>query len=381
VVELDQLVEWRRALHQIPELGFEEHETSQYLRRVLAGMGLDVEVAADTGLVTEISGREPGPVIALRADMDGLPLQEESGEPFSSQHDQIMHACGHDVHMSVLLGVAERLVHRRDFPGSVRLLFQPSEEGQASGARALIAAGALRGVAGILGLHVWAPVPVGAVAIRPGVMMASADSFEIVVHGRGGHGSEPDTARDAVLIASQVVVNLQMVVSRRVTPLEPVVISVGTFQAGAASNIIAETARLTGTVRTLSSAVEDVVERELAVIAANTAAMHGATVDFTYHRGVPAVVNDKAVVDAWTAALRDVAAVEVPRPAMGGEDFSYYLQEVPGAFLFLGGRPDGEQFPHHSPHFRISEACLPIGVEVMERGARALLSHPEVLQR
>lgn len=377
----EDLVTWRRTLHQIPELGFQEFETSEYLRGVLEEMGLPIEQHAETGLVTEIDGRGRGPLIALRADMDGLPLQEESGESFSSRHDGMMHACGHDIHMAVLLGTAKRLLSRRDFPGRIRLLFQPSEEGNRSGARALIDEGALGHVEGIIGLHVWSHEQVGRVAMRPGAMMANADSFEIVVHGRGGHGSEPDTAQDAVLIGSQIVVNLQQLVSRRVTPLEPCVVSVGTFKAGSASNIIAETARLTGTVRTFSARMQDIVEREMVQIAGKTAAMHGARADVTYHRGVPAVINDAPVIDVWRSALEGVVRTSNPEPSMAGEDFSYYLNEVPGAFVFLGGRPEGDVYPHHSPHFRVSEDCLPIGVEVMTRGARALLEHPEVLDQ
>ncbi|MGC8488237.1 MAG: M20 metallopeptidase family protein, partial [Clostridia bacterium] len=246
----DDLIRWRRDLHQIPELGFEEQETSRYLRDALETMGLDVEVHARTGLVAEIAGRGSGPRLALRADMDGLPLQEESGESFASRHEGRMHACGHDIHMAVLLGTAARLLKERDFPGTVRLLFQPSEERRESGARAFIDEGLLKDIDGIIGLHVWSPLPVGTVGMRPGPMMAAADGFTITVRGRGGHGSEPETAKDAVLIGSQIVVNLQQVVSRRVTPLEPCVVSVGTFQAGTASNIIAESARISGTVRT-----------------------------------------------------------------------------------------------------------------------------------
>jgi len=383
VSTVDDVVKWRRDLHQIPELGFEERETSAYCADILRGLGVDVQSVAETGLVAEIGGRggRRGPTVALRADMDGLPLQEESGEPFSSRHPGIMHACGHDVHMAVLLGTAARLARRPDFPGRVRLMLQPSEERSPSGAEALIQAGVLEGVTAVLGLHVWSPLPVGTVAVKPGVMMASTDSFEIAVHGRGGHGSEPDTAQDAVLIAAQTVVHLQTIVSRRVTPLEPCVVTVGTIQAGTASNIIAERALLTGTVRTLSTQVQDRVEREIGRIARSTAALQGATATVRYQRGVPPVVNHPGVVGAWTAALAGRVQIQQPTPSMGGEDFALYLQEIPGAFLFLGGRPEGEQFPHHSPHFRINEACLPIGVDVLERGARQVLEHPEVARR
>ena len=375
------LVRWRRALHEMPEPGFAELETSAYVREVLEGWGLRVQTRAKTGLVAEIAGQGSGPVIALRADMDGLPLTEESGEPFASRHPGMMHACGHDVHIAVLLGAARELLRQADFPGRIRLLFQPSEEGPESGARALIDEGALQGVDGILGLHVWSHEPAGTVAMRDGAMMASADTFDIMVEGRGGHGSEPHTARDAILIASQIVVNLQQITSRRLTPLEPCVVSVGRIEAGSASNIIAESARLSGTVRTFSAAAQETVEREMIRIAAATAAMQRARADVHYHRGVPAVINDRPVIEAWRAALAGIVKTSEPLPAMASEDYSLYLNQVPGAFVFLGGKPEGEVFPHHSPHFRISEECLPVGVETLVRGARALLTHPEVLRR
>lgn len=380
-MSMDDLLRWRHDLHRIPELGFQERETSAYVRSVLEQLGLDVVSRAETGLVAEIAGNGRGPVIAVRADMDGLPLQEESGEAFASRHDGVMHACGHDVHMTAVLGMAARLAAEPDFPGTVRLLFQPSEEGNRSGAKALMDDGALADVDGIIGLHVWAPVPVGTVVMRAGAFMANTDGFEITVHGRGGHGSEPETAKDAVLIGSQIVVNLQTIVSRHVSPLDSCVVSVGTFDAGSASNILAETAHLTGTVRTFSGSVQDQVERDIAKMANHTAALHGATVDVVYHRGVPAVINHPAVIQSWRQVLTGMVTVQESGPYMGGEDFAYYLRAVPGAFIFLGGRPDGEQFPHHSPHFRVSDACLPIGVEVLERGARTLSTHPEVLRQ
>jgi amidohydrolase len=380
MMAVSELVQWRRDLHQIPELAFQEEETAAYCQSVLEGMGLDVERPVGTALTAEIEGRGPGPTIALRADMDGLPLHEDTGEPFSSRHDGVMHACGHDAHMAILLGTAKRLVNRRDFPGRVRLLFQPSEERPPGGAPALIAHGALERVDGVLGLHVWASYPVGTAAMRAGVMMANSDRFRITVHGRGGHGSEPDTAKDAVVIASQIVVNLQTIVSRRVTPLEACVVTAGTIAGGATFNIIAETAEITGTVRTLTAETQKVVETELVRIAEHTAAMHDASVTVEYMRGYPAVVNHAPVVAAWRDALAGLVTVVEPPPSMGGEDFAYYLQERPGAFLFLGARPSGEQFPHHSPHFRLSEDCLPLGVEVLERGARLFLAHPERLK-
>lgn len=374
-----QYISWRRDLHQIPELAFEEFETADYLERELERLGLSPTRLGKTGLMADIEGAGKGSTVALRADMDGLPLVEDSGEPFSSRHEGVMHACGHDLHMTILLGAIKCLLARRDFAGRVRVMFQPSEERPPGGAPDLISRGVLDGVDVVLGLHVWSGFPVGTVALKHGTMMANSDRFRIRIHGRGGHGSEPDTAKDAVLIASQIVVNLQTIVSRRVSPLESAVVTAGTIQGGVTFNIIAEDAEVTGTVRTLNAATQALVEQEIRVVAESTARMHGATAEVDYMHGYPAVINHGPVVDAWREALgRDVHLVE-PRPSMGGEDFAYYLKERPGAFAFLGAAPDGEVFPHHSPHFRVSEAAMPVGVRVLERGARHFLEHPELL--
>jgi len=374
-----QYITWRRDLHQIPELAFEEVETAAYIERELERLGLKPARLGKTGLMADIEGNGAGPTVALRADMDGLPLAEDSGEPFSSRHDGVMHACGHDLHMTILLGTVRALVSRHDFPGRVRVMFQPSEERPPGGAPDLIRRGVLEGVDGVLGLHVWSGYPVGTVALKHGTMMANSDRFRIRVHGRGGHGSEPDTAKDAVLIASQIVVNLQPIVSRRVSPLEAAVVTAGTIQGGVTFNIIAEEAEVTGTVRTLNAGTQALVEQEIRVVAESTARMHGARVDVEYLHGYPAVINHASVVDGWREALAGAVHLIEPRPSMGGEDFAYYLKERPGAFAFLGAAPDGEVFPHHSPHFRASEAALPIGVTVLERGARYFLEHPERL--
>lgn len=368
------LVTYRRDLHQMPELGFEEHKTHDYLMAALAKMGIVGRTVATTGIVADIEGRGPGRTVLLRADMDGLPLTEETGLEFASRHDGVMHACGHDAHMAILLASAERLSTARDFDGRVRLLFQPAEEKPPGGAPALIEAGVLDGVDEVYGLHIWADDPVGTVGLTPGAVMANADQFTIRVEGRGGHGSQPENTQDAVLIASQIVVNLQTVVSRRVSAMEPAVVTCGTIESGHIFNIIAETATITGTVRTFSESAQSIIAREMAHIAETTAALYGARATLQYMKGYPAVVNQANAVEKWTRALEGVLEVRQMVPSMGGEDFAYYLHHRPGAFLFLGGRPQtGEAFPHHSPHFAIDEAALPMGVEAMTRIARASL--------
>lgn len=373
-----QLIRWRRDLHRMPELGHQEFETAAYLEHALQEMGLQPKRLTATGMIADIHGEGgPGPTVVLRADMDGLPLEEETGEPFSSDHPGIMHACGHDAHMTAVLGAAQALVDQPNFPGTVRILFQPSEEKPPGGAPDMIQAGCLEGVDVVLGLHIWNSYPVGTVAIKSGALMANADQFTIRIHGRGGHGSEPQATQDAVLIAAETVVNLQTIVSRRVSPLEPAVVTAGTLNAGVTFNIIAEEAVITGTVRTFSQETQDTVEREIRRLAEGTAALYEAHAEVDYVRGYPVVLNHEPVVRAWEPVLREAATVIHPDPSMGGEDFAYYLQHRPGAFLFLGGQPDGEVYPHHSPHFRFSEKALPIGVRVLEDGARLFLHHPE----
>jgi amidohydrolase len=292
-----------------------------------------------------------------------------------------MHACGHDAHMAIALGLGARLVQDPGFPGRVRLLFQPSEEVVPGGALDMIAAGALEDADGVLGLHVWAEMPVGVAGLAAGPVTANADRFQIIVQGRGGHGSEPQRTQDAALIAAETVVALQSIVSRRLDPQEPAVVTVGVIRAGSAFNIIADRAELYGTVRTFSPEARRLVEAAIGQIAEHTAAMHGAQAEYTYWPGYPAVVNHPAMVRHWREALEGVVTVVDIRPTMVGEDYAYYLQHRPGAFLYLGARPEGgDPAPHHSPRFRLHEAALPSGVAVLERGVRVFLARPELLR-
>ena len=364
----DRVIEYRRDLHRIPELGFHEVKTREYLYNRLREFGLDPKPAGETGLWADIEGDRPGKVIGVRSDIDGLPLPEETGLPFSSEHPGVMHACGHDAHMAIVLGLAQRLTEERSFPGRVRILFQPAEERPPGGALDLIKAGVLEGVDEVYGLHVWANLPVGIAGLRAGPMMANADQFTIRVKGVGGHGSQPQATKDAVLIAAQIVVNLQTIVSRRVRPFEPAVVTCGTIRAGHNFNIIAETAEITGTVRTFSTETQALITDEISRIAGRTAALYDASCEVEYQKGYPAVVNHERETAAWEEKLRGLVEVQEIEPDMGGEDFAYYLQHRPGAFLFLGsGQDDGESAPHHSPHFMVDERAIPLGVEVLHR--------------
>ncbi len=369
-------IRFRRDLHRIPELAFAEVKTQAYVKAALAELGIASTAMAGTGLVAEILGNHgPGRTVALRADMDGLPMMEATGLEFSSLHPGVMHACAHDGHMAMVLAAAAELCTHRDFRGTVRLLFQPSEERLPGGAVKMIEEGALAGVDEIYGLHLWAPQAVGTVELGEGAQMANADEFRIIIHGHGGHGSEPEATQDAVVIAALTVVNLQTIVARRVPARAAVVVTCGTIAAGRTFNIIAESAEITGTVRTYDGAIQDQVEAVLTQIARTTAQLWGATADVTYVRGVPAVVNHPQPVARWLKALDAEVELKPAVPKLGAEDFAYYLQQVPGAFMFVGAEPDeGPTYPQHSPHLQINEKALAIGREALVAIARASLN-------
>ncbi len=363
------IIDWRRDFHQYPELGFDEHRTSKIIGEALKEMGLAPQMnVGKTGVTADLTFGE-GPTIALRADMDALPMQETSGLDFSSKHDGVMHACGHDGHMAMLLGAAKALTQNGDsFNGTVRFIFQPAEEG-AGGARYMIEDGCLDGVDEIYGIHVWNYQPVGEVGITDGPVLAAADMFEIKIKGIGGHGAAPQGTIDAVVVASHLVQALQTIVSRNTNPLESTVVTIGTINGGHNFNIIADEVTLSGTARAYTEENRNLIKTRMAEIIDGVAKTFGAEISFDYEDGYPPTINHTDPTNKVLKAAERVVGEKAGMPylSMGGEDFSYYLQKIPGCFFFVGSAPNDQKLfetPHHCSHFTMDERALLVGPSI-----------------
>ncbi|XJZ27019.1 M20 family metallopeptidase [Bacillota bacterium Lsc_1132] len=380
----EQMVDWRREMHKYPELSNEEVRTSAMIAEILTGFGIEIQTGVGgTGVVGIIRGAKPGKTIALRADFDALPIQDEKEVAYKSTVPGVMHACGHDGHTATLLAVAKVLSeHRDDLSGNVVLLHQHAEELIPGGARDMIKDGCLDGVDAVFGTHLWTPEPFGRLAYRKGYIMAATDEFSIKIQGHGGHGSAPHQTVDSIAIGAQLINQLQLVVSRQIDPLKSAVLTVGTFHAGNAANVIPDSATLTGTVRSFDKEVRSHIEEEINTIAKNVCAAFHASCEYSYTRGYPAVYNHEKETDEFIEAIKEGMdenmLVEV-EPVMGGEDFAYYLKEKPGMFFFTGAGNEkiGANFPHHHPRFDFDERA-------MLTAGKALLSivfHYLVLQK
>ena len=365
------LVAWRRDLHRHPELGFEEHRTAGIVADHLQRLGFEVRTGvATTGVVGLLRGDHDGPVVMVRADMDALPILEENEHEFVSENPGVMHACGHDGHVAIGMGVASVLAqHRERLKGTLLMVFQPAEEGL-GGAMRMIEEGALESprpdVA--FGLHLLSIVPSGLVLAGDGPVMAACEMFRIVVRGRGGHGAMPQQTVDPLVAGAHIVTALQTVVSRNVDPAEVAVVSVGRFHAGEASNVIPDTAELAGTIRTFDAATHQHIVDRIREIAEGTARALGAEAEMTTDDGIGAVVNEAVA----TEHVRQVAArvvgpdrVSPEQRLMGSEDMAFFLDRVPGCFFFLGAGRTLEEFTHHHPKFDFDEAILPVGVAIL----------------
>jgi amidohydrolase len=360
---------WRRDIHEHPELLYEVHRTAAFVADRLREFGCD-EVATGlgrTGVVGVIKGRKAATnggvkVIGLRADMDALPIEENTNLPYASKTKGLMHACGHDGHTAMLLGAARYLTETRNFAGEAVVIFQPAEEGGA-GAAAMIKDGLMDrfGIEQVYGMHNGPGIPLGAFAIRPGPIMAATASIDIKIEGHGGHAARPHKCIDSVLVGAQLIVALQQIVARNVDPLESAVISMCEFHAGNARNVIPQTAELHGTVRTLTPEVGELVEKRVREVVAGVAQITGAKIDLTYERGYPVTVNHAAQTEFATQVAREVAGeanVHETPPLMGAEDFSYMLEARPGAFIFCG---NGDSAGLHHPAYNFNDEAILYG--------------------
>lgn len=373
-----QVVEWRRHLHRHPELSFQEHRTAQFVEDALRKLpNLTVSRPTPTSVLAVLKGQAgPGKTVLLRADMDALPIEEETGLDFASSHPGVMHACGHDGHTAMLLGAATLLSAQPEMlHGEVRFIFQHAEELPPGGAQELVDAGIMDGVDVVMGAHLMSPVATGVVVVKGGPLMAAADRFSLTIQGKGGHGAMPHQTIDPVVIAAQVILAFQTIVSRTLDPMDTAVVTVATLEAGIAQNVIPDTVTLGGTIRTFNPEVRQLIPERMEAIVKGITQAHGATYRFDYLQGYRATTNDDTVArclqDVVRQVLPDVQLLTDPNPLMGSEDFSAYMTKAPGTFVLIGaGGPDAA--PHHHPKFDVDEAALEHGVKVYVGAAHTL---------
>lgn len=361
------VIEIRRKLHQIPELGFREHKTQRFIIETLDKLNIPNK-SCRTGVIAEILGTHSGKTIALRADIDALPVTELSECSFASTHPGLMHACGHDAHTAILLGAARLLNEMKsDLHGSVRLLFQPAEESE-GGAKPLIEAGAMQGISEVYGLHMAPSLTAGEVETRVGTMNAAADTLSIRVKGKRSHGAYPDLGADAIVAAAAIITSLQSIVARNVSPLECAVVSIGQIEGGTATNIMCSDVLLQGTIRSTQPALRALLHKRVTEMSEHIAMAYGCKAEVNILRGYPPLINDKAcaekVLAVATRLFGEKKALTFPASSMGAEDFSYYLEKAPGAFYNLGcSSPDNSnRAPLHNEKFVVDESCLKTGV-------------------
>ncbi len=381
----DELIEIRRELHRIPEICFEEYKTSAFIQNKLTEYGIPFQIMAKTGVVGLIQGEKPGKTILLRADMDGLPIQEEADVPYTSEHEGFMHACGHDVHVTCLLGAAKLLYNMKSsLSGNVKLVFQPAEEGE-GGALPMIKAGVLENphVDAAFALHVEPLAEVGTLQFKNGSIMASPDDFEFTVFGKGGHGGAPHKCVDPILAAAMIINNFQAVVSRDMNPMLPCVVSVCAIHAGTCHNVIPDSAHVLGTARALDPDTRRFLAERLEKVAVDTAKALRAECEFTFEPLYPPVINDKEMTALAAEAAKELQCIReniwLEEASMAGDDFSYFIENIPGSYfkLGVGNKEDGICEPIHSSKFRIDEKALPIGTAVLTQIAVKYLDNSQ----
>jgi len=376
----DEVITYRRYLHQNPELSFEEEKTSQYIYDQLQSFGnIELTRPTKTSVVGRIIGAAPGKVVAIRADMDALPIQEENDVEYASTNPGVMHACGHDGHTAMLLGAAKVLSTLKDqLHGEIRLLFQHAEELFPGGAEEMVQAGVMDGVDTVIGAHLWSPLEIGKIGIVYGPMMASPDTFYLTVNGKGGHAALPHQTVDSIAVASQVVTNLQHIVSRNTDPLDNLVLSVTKFIGGTTHNVIPGSVEICGTVRSFDPDLRKEVPKLMERVIKGITEAHGAAYEFNYEFGYRPVINDARVTEVLEATVAEVygeEAIDKMKPNMGGEDFSAFQQVTEGSFFYIGaGNPEkNADFPHHHARFEIDEESLEKGVNLFVYSAIKLL--------
>lgn len=376
----EELTALRRKLHSEPELSWQEENTTRFVCEYLENLGISYRRTEPTGVIAEIKGGKPGKTVALRGDMDALSVVQLNKDlPYASKEDGKMHACGHDAHTSMLLIAAKALNEiKEELTGNVRLIFQPAEE-VAEGAKALVKQGAMESVDNVFGIHIWSQMPTHKVSCIPGPSFASADLFTVTFTGRGGHGAMPHDCIDAAIVASAFVMNVQPVISRTIDPQQPAVLTVGKMTVGTRFNVIAENAVIEGTVRCFDPSTRDHIEQQLTHYADQVAAIYGATAKVEYTRGTQAVINDEYSANLVQKVASEAFGDEViyhEKPTMGGEDFSFYLDEAPGSFALVGsGNPEKDtEWAHHHGRFNIDEDALVTGAELYAQYAWAYLN-------
>ncbi|MED1793355.1 M20 family metallopeptidase [Brevibacillus nitrificans] len=379
-----QVIEWRRYLHQHPELSFHEEKTAQFIYDTLSTFdNLELSRPTKNSVMARLIGSQPGKVLAMRADIDALAITEENTFDFISTNPGVMHACGHDGHTSMLLGTAKILSGMKDkIKGEVRFFFQHAEEIYPGGAEEMVQAGVMDGVDLVIGTHLWSTMEYGTIGICPGPMMAAPDTFWINVFGKGGHAALPHQTIDSIAIASQVVTNLQHIVSRTTDPLDNLVLSVTKFVGGTTHNVIPGAVEICGTVRSFDKELRETVPKLMERVIKGITEAHGATYEFTYEFGYRPVINDAEVTQLMEEVVVEALGaewVDHMRPTMGGEDFSAYQQKAPGCFFYVGAgnKEKGITYPHHHPRFTIDEDALAVGVKMFVHAARKIVMEAE----
>lgn len=372
--------EWQElffTLHRCPELGRREYRTSALVRRRLEELGIPYAPAADTGAVAVITGGRPGKTIGFRADMDALPIAEETGLPYASQNPGVMHACGHDFHTAALLGAAQLLQnHRETLPGTVKLFFQPDEEGDGGAAR-MIAAGCMEHphVDAMLCCHVESGIPAGTLCTRSGPVCAASNPFAVTLRGKGTHGAKPHLGTDVIAAGAQIVTALQTISSRRTAPTEPVVVTVGSFHSGEAGNVLPEEAKFTGILRTMGGAARERVKADFRAIVSGVASAMGVEAEIEIFESYPGCVNDRAVTALLMSSARKILGSqnvwEQDAPTLGTDDFGYFSDAAPGCYYYVGvgNREKGWTYPNHNPHFAADPDALPLAAAVEAQAA------------